>query len=335
MKKIIQKIYSSKKLNLLDSYNLFNSIFSNPINNCELSSILIAMKIRGEGQKEILSLIKLFSKNAKLFPSPKYKFADIVGTGGDKSNSINISTLSAFVAASYGIKIAKHCNAAITSKIGSANILKKLKINLNITPQESRLSLDKLNICFLLAPIYYPIFQSVSHIRKKLNTRTIFNIIGPMLNPAKPKFILIGVYHIKWLLPVAKMLKKLNYKHAIVVHSANTDEITLFEKTYVAELKEKLISSYEIYPSDFGFKKFLKKDNKKNQNNYDIAIKTLQGKGQKIHEYTIAANVAMLLKLFGKENLKYNAQEALEIIRNGTAYKKILLLSKLGKSCKK
>ncbi|CAL4321284.1 Anthranilate phosphoribosyltransferase [Buchnera aphidicola (Thelaxes suberi)] len=335
MKDIFKKMYSYKELSEQETYNLFNHIIFKKKNNIELTASLIAMKMRGERYNEILGITRLFLEKSRLFPSPKYKFADIVGTGGDNYNDINISTISSFVASSLGLKIAKHCNVSITSKSGSSNILKKFNINLNISPKISRFFLDKFNICFLFAPFYHQGFRQAHPIRKFLNTRTIFNILGPLTNPAKPPFTLIGVYHKKWINVIIRILKELKYQRAIVLCSNNTDEVTLFTKTYIAELKNKKINSYVLEPQHFGLNTFNFNninEGGKPKKNHEIITKLLQGQGSEFHEQTIAANVALVLKIFGHENLKENAQNALKIIRSGIVYKKIIKIAQLGKA---
>ncbi|QCI26751.1 anthranilate phosphoribosyltransferase [Buchnera aphidicola (Thelaxes californica)] len=332
MKKILKKIYSLHGLNQSEIYELFNYILFKNIKEIELAGSIIAMKMRGETINEIIGMTHLFLEKAKKFPTPQYNFSDIVGTGGDNNNDINISTVSAFVAASLGLKIAKHCNIGITSTSGSSNLLKKFQINLTQEPKISRLSLDKFNLCFLFAPFYNKGYKNIHHIRHTLSTRTIFNILGPLTNPSRPPFTLIGVYNIKWISIIIKILKKLNYKKAIVLSSNNTDEVSLSGETHVSELYDGKIISYILQPKDFGFQPL---DIKKSSGgtpseNYTLIKKLLQGDGNIQHAQIISANVAMVLKIFGYNNLKENAQHALEIIQSGIVYKKILQIKKIG-----
>ncbi|QTM69248.1 anthranilate phosphoribosyltransferase, partial [Buchnera aphidicola (Hormaphis cornu)] len=253
MEEIFNKLYQMKSLNKEEAFNLFNLVNKKKLNDIQLAVILILMKIKGESINEILGAIQSFTKYKKHFPiSNKYIFSDITGTGGDKSNGMNISTISALVAASCGFKISKHCNYTITGKIGSSNFLEKLGINLHLSAVEAQKNLDYLNICFLLAPLYYKGFKFSTKVRKTLRTRTIFNLIGPLLNPSKPTLTVIGVYKKNFMLPMAKVLKKLKYQRAILIHSKNNDEITLSGHNDVVELKNNQILSYQLYPKDFG-----------------------------------------------------------------------------------
>ncbi|BGI51425.1 MAG: anthranilate phosphoribosyltransferase [Buchnera aphidicola (Ceratovacuna japonica)] len=324
MKKIFKKLYELKNLSFSESYKLFNKICYEDINDAEIISAIVLMKSRKETLNEILGAVKSVLKARKNFNKPKYLFSDITGTGGDYQNDINISTISAITAASIGFKIAKNCNYNITGKCGSANFLKKNNINFNISSKKSRKNLDNFNICFLMAPIYYKSFKYVKNIRRKLKVRTIFNIIAPLLNPARPPLSVIGVYDLKLLSIITKICKILNYKRVISVHSNNYDEITLYGPTYISELNKNKIREYKIYPEDFGFKTY----KKKNMLRYKNCIKNIiNGTGHRLPLETISANVSIILKTFGEEDIKYNAKYILKLIKMGIIKKFIKKIS--------
>jgi len=334
MKIIFDKLYQLQSLNKSESFELFNLINDRKLSDVKLATILILMKIRGETIDEMLGAIQSFSQHKKKFDRPtNYIFSDITGTGGDKSTGMNVSTISSIVAASCGFKIVKHCNYNITGKMGSSNFLEELGININISSCQSRKTLDHLNICFLLAPLYYNGFKFVNYVRKELQTRTIFNLIGPLLNPAKPTLAVIGVYNKHFMIPMAKILRLLNYKRAILIHSYNTDEVTLYGHTDIVELNNNIIKSYKLYPIDFGFKLYSKEESAKNvpKKIFKDSLELLKGKGSLFYEETIAANVALLLKIFGNENIKDNSAYALQKIRSGDVYQLVLKLSNKGK----
>ncbi|WP_343190475.1 anthranilate phosphoribosyltransferase [Buchnera aphidicola (Mollitrichosiphum nigrofasciatum)] len=331
MKKILQKIYNGQYLTQKESERLFKFIIVNKINEMQLSALLMTIKTRGETIDEIYGAVLSLFKNCKFFPRPKYIFSDIVGTGGCDFHTMNISTATAFVLAAAGFKIVKHCNYNISSKVGSANILKSLKIPLNITPNQSRFLLDNYNICFLLAPKYHSSFKLIHKIRANLNTRTIYNILGPLLNPAKPNYTIIGVYNYNLIDPMINLLKKLNYKHAIVVNSDNIDELTLHDITHVAELNNNVITKYSLTAKDFGLEPYSKDVLKSGTvtQNARILKNILQGTKKYIDlEHTVAANVALFLRNLGFLNLKENTKYALKIIYSGIAYKNLLSISK-------
>ncbi|QCI22142.1 anthranilate phosphoribosyltransferase [Buchnera aphidicola] len=331
MQNILNKIYDSKYLNKKESYQLFKLISCGNMTDIQLASILTAMKIRGESEEEIIGAIRAFSENIKFFPRPDYVFADIVGTGGDVKNTINISTASAFVASSCGLKIIKHCNQGVSSKSGSSDLLKKFHINLHASPEQSRKTLDKLNICFLFAPKYHDSFKYSNNVRKTLKIRTIFNLLGPFLNPARPLLSVIGVYNKNLLHSLVKILKSLKYQRAIVLHGNDTDEVTLHGTTYVSELYNEKILSYELQPKDFGLNMHHKKIfiEKSPEENYQIIREIMRGKGDRLNEELIAVNVAILLKIFGYEDLKENTKLALNKIRSGDVYKHIIDISNM------
>jgi len=303
---------------------------SGKINNVQLSAILIALKIKGESEQEIMGAMQACLEQAQPFPKQNYMFSDIVGTGGDLSNSINISTASALVGATCGLKIIKHCNSSISGKSGSYDLLKEFDININISQKKSQEMLNKLNVCFLFAPQYHASFKHVSLVRKILKTRTLFNILGPLLNPSNPPLSVIGVYSTKLMIPIAHILKKLNRHRSIIVYSNNIDEVTLHSPTNITELKNSKITSYTLYPESFGVH-FHDKNTILGgtpKENYEIVKKVFQGKGPISITETIAANTAILLQLFGNEDLKKNTQYALKIIYSGKVYQKIIELSK-------
>lgn len=325
MRNILNKIYDAKCLNQDESYQLFQLISSGKITEIQLSSILTVMHIRGESTDEIIGAVYAFLDRMKYFPKLNYIFSDIVGTGGDINNTINLSTASAFVAAACGFKIIKHCNKAVSSISGSSDLLNQFNINFDASLKTSLKTLDEWNIYFLFAPQYHEGFKYSDHVRKTLKIKTIFNLLGPFLNPAKPSRSVIGVYNKQLIHTMINILKMLKYQHAIVVHSDCTDEVTLSGITYVSELLNNRIYSYELTSKSFGLKKHPKQTYNIHsiEENYYIIKNIFQGKGDRLHEELIAANVALLLKVFGHNNLQENTQLALNKIRSGEVYKNI------------
>ncbi|VFP83669.1 anthranilate phosphoribosyltransferase [Buchnera aphidicola] len=333
MKKILKKIYNGTYLNELESYTLFKSIFNKEINDMQIASILAILSSRTETYEEIIGARTFLAQHIQSFPKSNNIISDIVGTGGDQQNSFNISTVSAIVAACYGIKIAKICNIGSSSQLGSANLLQQLNININITPEQSRQCLDEMNICFLLANKYLGIFNTVSKIRSSLQIKTIFNILGPLLNPAQPTHALIGVYKPQLMLIYAKILSRLPYKRVIIVHSGGIDEATLHSNTTVVELKNKKIKKYILSPEDFGLKKHHKIyiTKKSKIENYLETIKLFKGQGEPIYTQTIAINVSLLMKVLGNNDIRKNTLDILNFINTGQVYKFVVKLSQLCK----
>jgi len=329
---ILENLYRAQVMTQEESQQLFTAIVNGELEPAQLAAALISMKVRGEQPAEIAGAAQALLANAEPFPRPDYAFADTVGTGGDGTNSINISTASAFVAAACGIRVAKHGNRSVSSRSGSSDLLAAFGIQLDMSAEKSRAALDDLGICFLFAPQYHTGFRHAMPVRKALKTRTLFNVLGPLINPARPPLALIGVYSPELVRPIAETLRTLGYQRAAVVHGAGMDEVAIHAATQVAELKDGEITTYELTPQDFGLDNYPIEAllGGEPEENRDILARLLQGKGDPAHEAAVAVNVAMLLRLFGQEDLKQNAQQALEVIRSGAAYQRVTALAARG-----
>lgn len=332
MQAILEKLYSGHILTQQESHRLFNDIIRGQLEPIQLASAIISMKVRCEQPQEIAGAAMALLENTSAFPHPDYDFADIVGTGGDGSNSINISTASAFVAAACGLPIAKHGNRSVSSRSGSSDVLTAFGVNLNMSAESARLALDELGVCFLFAQQYHLGFKHAAPIRQQLKTRTIFNVLGPLINPARPPLALIGVYSPDLLQPVAETLRMLGYRRAAVVHGAGIDEVAIHGPTQVAELYEGEIISYQLTCDDFGLPSYPLSalEGGTPESNCETLTLLLQGKGQPAHEAAVTVNVAMLMRIFGQPDLRANAQQALTTIRSGKAYQLINALANRG-----
>lgn len=237
-------LFEGKPLTQQQSKHLFTAIINGELLNEQLSAALIALKLRGETTEEITGVVYAALENAEFFPSPNYEFADIVGTGGDGANTINISTASAIVAAAAGFKVAKHGNRSVSSKSGSSDVLNALGIKIDMDANTARKALDEINLCFLWLQQYHTGFKHVAYVRQLLKTRTIFNILGPLCNPARPPYQLLGVYSADLIQPYAETVARLGHKHTIVVHGAGLDEVAIHSKTDVAEIRDGKIARY-------------------------------------------------------------------------------------------
>ncbi|OVZ86093.1 anthranilate phosphoribosyltransferase [Yersinia frederiksenii] len=329
---LLEKLFQAEVMTQQESQMLFAAIVRGELEASQLAAALISMKVRGETPAEIAGAAQALLADAQHFPRPDYLFADIVGTGGDGTNSINISTASAFVAASCGVKVAKHGNRSVSSRSGSSDLLAAFGIRLDMPAEQSRLALDELGVCFLFAPQYHTGFRHAMPVRQQLKTRTLFNVLGPLINPARPPLALIGVYSPELVLPIAQTLKVLGYQRAAVVHGGGMDEVAIHAPTQVAELNNGSIESYELSPEDFGLNHYPlgSLQGGAPEENRDILARLLQGKGEAAHAAAVAANVALLLKLHGQENLRHNAQQALEMIHSGQAFSRVTALAARG-----
>lgn len=319
---ILSQLFDQHSLTQAQSEALFNAIVKGELLPEQLAAAIIALKIKGETADEISGAVMALLKDAQPFPTPSYPFADIVGTGGDGANTINISTASAIVAATMGIKVAKHGNRSVSSKTGSSDVLTALGVNVAISPQTARQALDDINLCFLFAQQYHLGFKHAVPVRQALKTRTIFNILGPLINPAQPKHQLLGVYSPQLIPVYAETALKLGHQHSIVVHGCGLDEVAIHGKTEVAEIYQGKIEYYQLSPQDFGFepKPLESLRGGEPQQNAEMISALLQGKGKAEHAQAVAMNTALLLKLFGQQDLKQNAQQVLDTLASGKAY---------------
>ena len=226
---------------------------------------LVNLSAKGETAEEIAGGVHVLRKKA-LKVNVTGDIIDTCGTGGDGKSTLNISTASSLLLASMNIKVAKHGNKALSSKCGSADVLERLKININLQPDGVAKSIEKNNFGFMFAPNYHLTMKYVAPIRKKIGKRTIFNLLGPLSSPANVKRQVVGVFAKKWLLPFANALKNLQSEHAWIVHSEDgMDEISPFAVTNIVELKNNKINEIKIDPKKIGVK-FNNPDNLKGQN---------------------------------------------------------------------
>ena len=257
MKKIenlINTISKNKDLTFEESKLVFLEIMSGKMNEDLIHKFLVDLTKKGETANEIAGGVYVLREKA-LKVKTDNNVVDTCGTGGDGKNTLNISTASSLVLSSMGIKVAKHGNKALSSKCGSADVLEKLNININLGPKEVSKSIEINNFGFMFAPNYHSAMKFVGHIRKKIGKRTIFNLIGPLSSPANVKRQVVGVFSKKWLHPFASALKNLKTDHAWIVHSDDgMDEISPFAPTSVVELKKNEINEIKIDPIKLGIK---------------------------------------------------------------------------------
>ena len=326
---LLEQLYSGHSLSTSESTALFNAVIQGELSNEQIAAMLIALKVRGANTEEITGAVAASLQNAKAFPHPNYAFADIVGTGGDGQNTINISTASAIVAASMGAKVAKHGNRSVSSKSGASDVFTALGVNVNVTPEQARQALDEIGVCFLFAQQYHSGFRHVAPVRAALKTRTIFNILGPLINPARPTYHLLGVYAPELVKTYAETAVALEHQHSFVVHGSGLDEVALHGETQVAEIKNGKIEYFTLTPEDFGLKAQSLESLRggEPQENAQMLTALLQGKGKAEHANAVAANTALLLKLFWHDDLKQNVQNVLAHLASGKAFETLQKLT--------
>jgi len=319
---ILEKLYAGQILTIAEAEFAFSQVIQGEMDPIILSSMLTALKVRGEQPDEIAGAAKALLAAATPFPEVSELHADCCGTGGDNMNTINISTTAAFVAAACGLKMVKHGNRSVSSKSGSSDLLEAFGINLTQTPEQAKACLDELGVCFLFAPQYHAGIRHAMPVRQTLKTRTLFNLLGPLLNPSRPQVQLMGVYDKALIRPIAETMHKLGVAKALVVHGSGLDEIALHGSTKVAELIDGNIREFTLTPADFGVDEYDVSALRGGDaaDNKAIIEKLLSGQGTDAQKSAVAINVSALLVIAGlAPDFKHGTAMAIEAIDNGSA----------------
>lgn len=328
----LEKLYTQQSLSFAESKAIFNSVMRGDVSEIELSALLIALKMKTETSDEIAGAASAMISNAKPFPRPDYQFSDIVGTGGDGHNTINVSSAAAVVAASCGVKVAKHGNRSVSSKSGSSDLFAAFGLALDMSPETARHCLDQANLCFLAAPAYHSGVRHAMPVRLALKTRTVFNILGPLANPAKPTHSLLGVYTPELLATYAQTLVTLGHTKAYVVHGSGLDELALHGESQIVEINHGLITHSTVAPADFGLTHYplAAIEGGEPEQNKALIAAVFDGQGAPAHTAAIAMNAAALIKLNGLAGSYSEACDmAMASIASGKPMHTIQLAAKL------
>lgn len=328
IKEAIQKIVRKGDLSYTEAYTVMNEIMNGETTATQNAAFLAALSTKStkaETIDEISGCAEAMREHAIPVPHPGMEVLEIVGTGGDKSNSFNISTTAAFVVAAGGVKVAKHGNRAASSKCGTADVQEALGANISQNPEKALDMLKKVGMCFLFAQKYHAAMKYVGPIRRELGFRTVFNILGPLTNPANPDFFLLGVYDAYLVEPVAKVLDKLGVKKAVVVHGMDClDEVSPSAPTLVCELKNGYYRTTEIKPEDFG----LTRGNKEElvggtpEENAEITKGILSGKIQGTKRNAVLLNAGLAFYAAGAaDTMAEGVKKAADLIDSGAAEK--------------
>jgi len=254
MEKIIEKLKNKENLSFEESKSSFEDIMSGKVKEQQIHDFLILSSKKGEVSDEIAAGVFVLRNKAN-HVNVSDDTIDTCGTGGDGKNTLNISTAAALLLSSFGVKVAKHGNKSVSSKCGSADVLEKLNININLGPKEVEKNINNNNFGFMFAPGYHSAMKYVGPVRKKIGKRTIFNLIGPLSSPAKVKRQVVGVFDKKLLKIFAEALKNLNLKKALIVNSQDgLDEISPYANTNIFELNDGIIKEHIFNPKDLGIK---------------------------------------------------------------------------------
>ncbi|SDG37541.1 anthranilate phosphoribosyltransferase [Selenomonas sp. WCT3] len=328
IKEAIEKIVSKKDLSYQEAYDVMNEIMNgetSQIQNAAYLSALSTKSTKAETIEEISGSAAAMRDHA-LAVTHDMDVLDIVGTGGDHAHSINISTTAAMIIAAAGVKVAKHGNRAASSKCGAADCLEALGVNLDQPPEKVVRELKEIGLCFMFAQKYHSSMKYVGAIRKELGIRTVFNILGPLTNPAHPTHMILGVYDEYLLEPLAKVMLSLGVKTGMVIFGQDClDEFSLSAPTSVCEFRDGWFRRYEVTPEEFGFTRCQKADIRGGApaENAQVTLAILKGAaGPKTDIVLLNAGAAIYVG--GKaDSIKAGIEKARELIASGAAMKKL------------
>lgn len=255
LKPYIAKVAAGEALPREEAEAAFGVILSGEATPAQIGGFLMALRVRGESVGEMAAAVSVMRANMLKVEAPD-DAVDIVGTGGDHAGTLNVSTCAAFVLSGCGLTVAKHGNRALSSKSGSADVLAALGVDVDLKPDEISKALKAAGLCFMFAPTHHAAMRFVGPARVELGTRTIFNLLGPMSNPAGVRRLLVGAFSPQWLTPMAETLRALGAEAAWVVHGDGLDEMTVTGRTDVVSLKDGRIDSFSIEPEDIGLRRF-------------------------------------------------------------------------------
>lgn len=325
-KEILNKIVTGENLNEKEAYETMNEIMQGITTPAQIASFLTALRVKGETVEEITGCARAMRENAVSLKETYPLAVDTCGTGGDTKGTFNISTVAAFVVAGTGIMVAKHGNRGVSSKSGSADVLEALGININLTPSQVEECLQKLGIAFFFAPVFHPAMKHAIGPRREIGFRTIFNLLGPLTNPAGVKRQIVGVYDPDITELIAGVLKRLGAQNAMVVcGEGGIDEISITGFTKITQIKNREITTYYIRPEDLGLCRYELKDIKGGDAkvNAEITLNILRGKDGPQRLIVIVNAAAALIVGGVAKDMRDGIKIAAETIDSGTALKKL------------
>ena len=323
----IKAVIEKKHLNESDMLDVMNSIMTGQTTDAQIGAFLVGLSMKGETIEEITASAKVMRSLATPVEIKSNKYlVDTCGTGGDGLGLFNISTASAFVVAAAGGKVAKHGNRSISSKSGSADVLESAGVNLNLSPSLISECIAQIGVGFMFAPAHHSAMKHAIGPRKELAVRTIFNVLGPLTNPAKAPNQVMGVYDKNLIEPIANVLKELGSRHVMVVHSDDgLDEFSIADKTYVAELKDGIVSTYSVHPKDFGLTLGDLKDIRADNADASLALITEAFSGRNgTAKNIISLNAGAAIYVSGlTTSLQSGIDRANQVLSDGSSQKKL------------
>ena len=327
IKNYIRKISEYKSLTEEEAYNLIKAIIEGEVSHAQIGAVLMGLKMKGEDVNEIKGTAKVMREKAKKLPvSDPENLLDTCGTGGDNVGTFNVSTVTAFVVAGAGGRVAKHGNRSISSKCGSADFLEMVGAKIDIEPENMAKILEEIGIGFMFAPIYHPAMKNVMGPRKEIGIRSIFNLVGPLSNPAGAGRQLLGVFSADLVEKLLKVLKDLGVKRAFVVHGEDgIDEVSLSAPTIVGELKDGSINIYKFEPEELGFKRIVLEDIcvKSPEDSVEAGLSVLRGEEGPYLDMVLLNSAFGIVACDITDDLKEAVDIARESIKSGKAKEKL------------
>jgi anthranilate phosphoribosyltransferase len=335
MQEVITKLVEKADLSYQEAYKAMEEIIHGEATLSQISSFLTALRMKGETVEEIAAFAEAMRKCCyKVNPKVNRRLVDTCGTGGDRIKTFNISSAAAFVVAGAGVSVAKHGNRSFTSKSGSADVLERLGLNLNVPKERIEKAIEEIGIGFLFAPALHPSMKNVASVRREIGIRTVFNILGPLTNPAMPSAQVIGVYEAGLVAKIAEVASKLGLQEAMVVHGLDgLDEISTIGRTLIAWLREGEIRKFEVTPTDLGVERSTVESiiGKSPEENAEITFKIIYGclKAGDPKRDIVAVNAAAGVIVGGvADDFKYALELAQKSIESGASYRKLKELVK-------
>ncbi|WP_336250706.1 anthranilate phosphoribosyltransferase [Stomatohabitans albus] len=316
----IQAVVQGERLSQIEAHSVFESLSNGLVPDVTISALLAALRARGETAAEVAGAAQAFRAAAVPFPHTGLDLIDIVGTGGDGHHTINISTAAGLVGASMGLFVAKHGNRSVSSVTGSADVITALGIPIELEPGSAAEAVKQDHFCFLFAQRYHPAMRYVAPIRNILATPTVFNLLGPLVNPAPLAYQVMGVANPEVLDMIAQTLACLGRKKALVVHGSGVDEIALHGPTEIREIDRNGIRTYTVTPESLGMHTWTLQDlvGGDSATNAQALNAVFEGNGTQAHEETVAVNTGAMLYTAGQAaSIAEGAQAALEHIQRG------------------
>ena len=324
IREAISKIIERRDLTYSEAEEVMDEIMSGRATPAQISSFLTALRMKGETIDEITACANVMRNKASRIETP-FEVLDIVGTGGDNSGTFNISTTAAFVISAAGIPVAKHGNRSASSKCGAADVLEKLGVNINIPADINQRILKEHGLCFMFAPVYHSSMKYAGPVRKEIGARTIFNILGPLTNPAFAHINVIGVYDMSLLEPIARVLSNLGTKRGFTLFGGGLDEATVCADTTLCEIDNGTFRTFTITPESAGLKTYPENEIKGGlpEQNAEITLNILTGEETGAKLDIVLLNSALAIYAAGKaESIADGVKKAREIIQSGMAYSK-------------